>query len=464
MNDDINIVDLWIEVDQFLKEKLGRVAYPTFKKTIKPISFFKNTLVVGVPNSFMQKWVSDKCDYLIRSFIKEHFNIEVLLEIKINEQLQDEMDEEINAQTNSLEVEKKIEIKTKTVTSIPANNTKLPTPQINQKYTFEKFVVGTCNRFAHAAAVAVAKSPGKSYNPLFIYGGVGLGKTHLMHAIGNSLINQHAGKRVLYKTAEEFTNELIESLQNGKIMSFRHNYRNVDILLIDDIPFIAGKEKTEEEFFHTFNYLYQLNKQIIITSDRLPKDIPSIGDRLKSRFEWGLSADLSLPDLETRIAILKNKTNVDYTVPKDVLFFIASQIPNNVRELEGALIKIIAYASLVHQEITINLAKDVIKDIVKDKNKKPISLLKIKKQVADYYEIDLGLLSAKIRTKEIAHARQVAMFLARELTDFSLPKIGENFGNRDHTTVMHACDKIREKSKKNQELRITLNQIKQNLN
>jgi len=456
----ISIIDIWEKVDDYLKEKLGKVSYSTFQKAVKPISFLNNALVLGVPNNFMKKWVYDKCDFHIKRSINQNFNMDIIIEITINAQMKQQM-EEIE--------EPVVEIN---LGSSPSNNTyndyniqpQSSAYMLNPKYTYDSYVVGQSNRFSHAAALAVTKAPGKAYNPFFIYGGVGLGKTHLMHAIGHKVKDIHPYLKVIYITAEEFTNDLINSLQRGKIMEFRERYRNVDLLMVDDIQFIAGKEKTEEEFFHTFNYLYQLNKQIILTSDRLPKDIPSIQDRLKSRFEWGLSADIQAPDLETRMAILYKKLEPEFqNIPQDVIYYIASQIPSNVRELEGALIKIIAYASLINQDITINLAKDVIKDIVKNNSKKPISISKIKKAIAEYYDIEYESLSAKIRTKEIAHARQVAMFLCRELTNFSLPKIGENFGGRDHTTVMHACDKIRTEIKKNHDLKSALNQIKTTL-
>jgi chromosomal replication initiator protein len=458
----ISIIELWSKVDDYLKEKLGKISYDTFLTAVQPISFLNNTLIIGVPNAFMKKWVFEKCDFFIKKVIKQNFDLDIIIELTINDQMKKNID-------NTIEEEDKLFIKP--IHSTNRNNKKVSIQpsessfSLNNKYTYENYVVGQSNRFSHAASIAVSKAPGKAYNPFFIYGGVGLGKTHLLHAIGHRVKDIHPQLKVLYITGEEFTNHLISSIQTNTIMEFREKYRSVDVLMIDDIPFIAGKEKTEEEFFHTFNYLYQLNKQIIITSDRLPKDIPSIQDRLKSRFEWGLSADIQAPDLETRIAILKKKLEPEsLSVPQDVLYFIASQIPGNIRELEGALIKIIAYSSLINQEININLAKEVIKDIIKDTNKKPISISKIKKSVAEYYNIDYELLSAKIRTKEIAHSRQIAMYLCRELTNFSLPKIGENFGGRDHTTVMHACDKVRTDIKKNSDLRSAINQIKISLN
>lgn len=463
-NTAISIIDVWEHVDEYLQEKLGKISYATFQKAVKPISFLNNSLILGVPNAFMKKWVYEKCDYHIKRSVKNNFDLDIILELNVNEQMKQKAEDDFFANE-----EEELTFSQNLEEEQPQRKTFSIEPQesaymLNPKYTYDTYVVGQSNRFSHAASLAVAKAPGKAYNPFFIYGGVGLGKTHLMHAIGHKVQDQHPYLKVIYITAEEFTNHLISSLQNNKINEFREKYRKVDVLLIDDIPFIAGKEKTEEEFFHTFNYLYQFNKQIVITSDRLPKDIPSIQDRLKSRFEWGLSADIQAPDLETRMAILYKKLEPEFqNIPQDVIYYIASQIPGNIRELEGALIKIIAYSSLINQEITINLAKDVIKDIVKNNTKKPISISKIKKSVAEYYNIEYEGLSAKIRTKEIAHARQVAMYLCRELTNFSLPKIGENFGGRDHTTVMHACDKVRNDIKKNTDLKSALNQIKTTL-
>ena len=461
----LSIIDIWQTIDEFIQDKLGKVSYSTFQKAVKPISFVNNSVILGVPNNFMKKWLIDKCDFYIKKVVKDTYDLDILLEIDIQESTKEEIEKEQKEDIENNKEAKKIdsssEIKDNTVYNNKLFGMNQTKNNLNLKYTFDSFVVGQCNRFPHAASIAVSKAPGKAYNPLFIYGGVGLGKTHLMHAIGNKVKESFPKSNILYLTAEEFTNDLINSLQNNKVQAFREKYRGLDVLLIDDIQFLAGKEKTEEEFFHTFNFLYQSNKQIVVSSDRLPKDIPTIEERLKSRFEWGLSADMQAPELETRIAILYKKLETEFvTVPKDVVYYIATQIQQNIRELEGALIKIIAYASLINQQININLAKDVIRDIVKDKAKKPISLAKIKKSVADYYDIELENISAKIRTKEIAHARQVAMYLARELTNFSLPKIGENFGNRDHTTVMHACDKINTELKKNHDLKSAINQIK----
>ncbi len=314
---------------------------------------------------------------------------------------------------------------------------------LNSKYTFDTFVIGSGNRFAHAASLAVAEAPAKAYNPLFIYGGVGLGKTHLMHAIGHYVQDHNPKAKVDYLTSEKFTNEFINAIMDNKAANFRNKYRNVDILLIDDIQFLAGKEQTQEEFFHTFNTLHEENKQIIISSDRPPKEIPTLEDRLRSRFEWGLITDITPPDLETRIAILNKKAKAEgLDIPNEVMLYIANQIDTNIRELEGALIRVVAYSSLVNQDIDASLAADALKDIIPSSKPRTISIQGIQEAVGEKYNVKLEDFAAKKRTKSIAFPRQIAMYLSRELTDFSLPKIGDEFGGRDHTTVIHAHEKV----------------------
>ena len=328
-------------------------------------------------------------------------------------------------------------------TSPIENNDNTMRGLLNPKYTFDTFVIGNSNRFAHAASLAVAEAPAQAYNPLFIYGGVGLGKTHLMHAIGHYILNQNPKSKVVYVSSEKFTNELINSIRDDRNDEFRNRYRNVDVLLIDDIQFIAGKERTQEEFFHTFNALHESNKQIILSSDRPPKEIPTLEDRLRSRFEWGLIADIQPPDLETRIAILKKKAKVEnLNVENDVMLYIATKIQSNIRELEGALIRIVAYSSLTNKKVTVELAEEALKDIISSTQPKEITVDLIKEVVSKNFNIKMEDFSSKKRTRAIAYPRQVAMFLCRDLTDLSLPKIGDEFGGRDHTTVIHACDKI----------------------
>lgn len=336
--------------------------------------------------------------------------------------------------------------------------------QLNPKYTFDTFVIGNSNRFAHAASLAVAEAPAQAYNPLFIYGGVGLGKTHLMHAIGHYILDQNPDTKVVYVSSEKFTNELINSIRDDRNNEFRNKYRNVDVLLVDDIQFIAGKESTQEEFFHTFNALHDANKQIIISSDRPPKEIPTLEDRLRSRFEWGLISDIQPPDLETRIAILKKKAKVEnIDVPDDVMLYIASKIKSNIRELEGALIRIVAYSSLTNKKITTELAEEALKDIISEDRPREVNVDLIKKIVSDEYKIRIEDFNSRKRTRAIAYPRQIAMYLTRELTDLSLPKIGDEFGGRDHTTVMHAHDKITEDILSSEEFKEKIENIVSNI-
>jgi chromosomal replication initiator protein len=328
------------------------------------------------------------------------------------------------------------------------------TTNINPRYTFANFIVGSANRLAHAASLSVAERPGHAYNPLFLYGGVGLGKTHLMHAIGNQVIAKFPRKRVVYATSEKFTNEFITSIQQGKIDDFRARYRRIDLLLIDDIQFIADKERTQEEFFHTFNAIHEDGKQIVMSSDRPPKAILTLEERLRSRFEWGLIADLTAPDLETRIAILRAKAEEGaLPITSDVIEFIARKVVSNIRELEGALNRIIAFASMGATPISIELAQAVLSNVLYNPKKRQVTPERIAKAVSDYYSVPLDVLQGQKRDKAIVMPRQIAMFLMREETDVSLLRIGAELGGRDHSTVLHACDKITRESAINDELR-----------
>jgi len=328
------------------------------------------------------------------------------------------------------------------------------TTNINPRYTFANFIVGSANRLAHAASLSVAERPGHAYNPLFLYGGVGLGKTHLMHAIGNQVIAKFPRKRVVYATSEKFTNEFITSIQQGKIDDFRARYRRIDLLLIDDIQFIADKERTQEEFFHTFNAIHEDGKQIVMSSDRPPKAILTLEERLRSRFEWGLIADLTAPDLETRIAILRAKAEEGaLPITSDVIEFIARKVVSNIRELEGALNRIIAFASMGATPISIELAQAVLSNVLYNPKKRQVTPERIAKAVSDYYSVPLDVLQGQKRDKSIVMPRQIAMFLMREETDVSLLRIGAELGGRDHSTVLHACDKITRESAVNDELR-----------
>ncbi len=334
---------------------------------------------------------------------------------------------------------------------------------LNPRYTFENFVIGQGNRFSHAACLAVADSPGKSYNPLFIYGGVGLGKTHLMQAIAHHARKKPTQPNFLYISSEKFTNHLINAISTRTTAKFREKYRSVDVLLIDDIHFLGGKESTQEAFFHIFNDLYDMHKQIVMSSDRPPKDIPSLEQRLVSRFEWGLVTDIQPPDLETRIAILKQKSGAEsVAVSDDILFFIAEKIKSNIRELEGALIRVVAYAKLIGGEVSVALAKEVLKDMIIEGEKK-VTIDLIQKKVSEYFDIKLSDMRVKKRGRAVAYPRQIAMYLARQLTDFSLSEIGDQFGGRDHTTVMHAYEKIENNLKAKEGLRGLVDRLTQSI-
>ncbi|MEL7658337.1 MAG: chromosomal replication initiator protein DnaA, partial [Bacillota bacterium] len=337
---------------------------------------------------------------------------------------------------------------------------------LNPKYIFNTFVIGNNNRFAHAASLAVAESPSKAYNPLFIYGGAGLGKTHLMHAIGHYILQQNPRSKVLYVSSEMFTNELIKAIREDKNVEFRNKYRSIDVLLIDDIQFIEKKERTQEEIFHTFNTLYEANKQIIISSDRPPKEIATLEERLRSRFEWGLIADIQAPDYETRVAILRNKSELEGLETTDslleVIGVIAEKIQSNIRELEGAFIRVIAYANLTGQKINRDLAKEVLKDVFSSKDL-PVTPELIKKHICKHFNIKQSDIESAKRSRNLAFPRQIAMYICRDMTELSLPKIGEFFGNRDHTTVLHACDKITSEIKINESLREVIKELEKNI-
>jgi len=335
---------------------------------------------------------------------------------------------------------------------------------LNPRYTFDSFVVGPSNRFAQAAALAVAEDPAGAYNPLFLYGGVGLGKTHLMQAIAHYVREHHRRMLVVYVSSETFTNELINALAKRSMAEFRQKYRSVDVLLIDDIQFVAGKEQTQEEFFHTFNALYEAEKQIVISSDRPPKEIPTLEERLRSRFEWGLTTDIQPPDLETRVAILRKKAaDEGITLPNDTYLYIANVIQSNIRELEGALIRVVAYASLQNLPLTPEVAEEALKDIVSASKNRVITVDLIQSVVASHFGVNVADMKAKKRTRALAFPRQIAMYLTRELTDSSLPEIGEAFGGRDHSTVIHACEKIKQEAANNPSLSQTLRELTQKI-
>lgn len=427
---------LWEKIIEKLKVTVSETFFESFFSKLEPVTLRETELILFTKLPFIKEVIDNNHKQKLESIAQEMSGKPVSITVITSL-------EEIPA-SNKNEVQKD----------------KLINSNLNPKNTFDSFVIGNSNRFAHAACVAVAESPAKAYNPLFIYGGVGLGKTHLMHAIGHYILNQNSNAKVIYLSSETFTNELINSIKDDKNEAFRNKYRNVDVLLVDDIQFIAGKESTQEEFFHTFNALHNANKQIIICSDRPPKEIPTLEDRLRSRFEMGLIADIQSPDYETRIAILRKKAQEENKhVPDEVTIYIAKNIKSNIRELEGALVRIFAYADLANKEITYDLACEALKDIVSGRVNKEITVDLIKEKVSQYYNIKISDFNLKKRTREIAFPRQVAMYISRELTDLSLPKIGESFGGKDHTTVMHAHEKINNDMKKNKDLKDKIENI-----
>jgi len=421
-----NIADLWDKALGNIEKKISKPSFDTWLKATKAHALQGDSLIVTAPNEFARDWLEERYSQLISDILYEITGEELGVKFIIP---RNQKEEEFDLQISSKQKKKEEETTEQTI--------------LNSKYTFDTFVIGSGNRFAHAASLAVAEAPAKAYNPLFIYGGVGLGKTHLMHAIGHYVLDHNPAAKVVYLSSEKFTNEFINSIRDNKGAEFRDKYRNVDVLLIDDIQFLAGKESTQEEFFHTFNTLHEESKQIIISSDRPPKEIPTLEDRLRSRFEWGLITDITPPDLETRIAILRKKAKADgLDIPNEVMLYIANQIDSNIRELEGALIRVVAYSSLINKDINADLAAEALKDIVPSSKPRVITIHDIQKVVGEQFSVKLEDFKAKKRTKSIAFPRQIAMYLSRELTDFSLPKIGEEFGGRDHTTVIHAHEKI----------------------
>lgn len=442
-----HITDLWNEALASIEQKLSKPSYETWLKSTEAHSFRDDTLIVTAPNEFARDWLESQYAELITGILQQLTGSDINIKF-ITPQNPDERgidDEKRRPKT--------------TAKPQPAGSDQSKT-MLNPKYTFDTFVIGSGNRFAHAASLAVAEAPAQAYNPLFIYGGVGLGKTHLMHAIGHYVTEHNPGSNVVYIASEKFTNEFINSIRDNKTIEFRNKYRNIDVLLIDDIQFLAGKEQTQEEFFHTFNTLHEETKQIIISSDRPPKEIPTLEDRLRSRFEWGLITDITPPDLETRIAILRKKAKAEgLEIPNEVMLYIANQIDTNIRELEGALIRVVAFSSLINQDMNADLAAEALKDIIPAAKPKTITIQDIQKSVGEHYNVRLEDFAAKKRTRSIAFPRQIAMYLSREMTDFSLPKIGEEFGGRDHTTVIHAHEKISKLLDTDHELRQNIDSI-----
>ncbi|NLU50564.1 MAG: chromosomal replication initiator protein DnaA [Syntrophomonadaceae bacterium] len=400
---------VWDTALTTVRQEIGPTSFEIWFSSVLYQDFVDNHYVASVPNLLFKEWIESRYLSILESVLSDLHRQDITVRLVLRSQ----------GNTDDFRI------------------------ILNPKYTFDTFVVGNSNRFAHAACYAVAEAPARSYNPLFIYGGVGLGKTHLMQAIGHHILGKNSSYNIMYVSSEQFTNDLINSIRDDKTSEFRNKYRNIDLLLIDDIQFLAGKERTQEEFFHTFNALYEANKQLVISSDRPPREIPTLEDRLRSRFEWGLITDIQPPDLETRVAILRKKAQLEhFAVPDDVILYIADYIQANIRELEGALIRTVAYANISGQPVTLDLATETLKDVLPPPGPRTITIQAIKETVAEYFGIKVEELDSKRRTRHLVFPRQIAMYLAREMTQSSLPQIGEEFGGRDHTTALHAYEKI----------------------
>lgn len=472
-----SLASIWEETLARIEPLMPQSSFSTWLKGTHPITLNQNVLYIHITNEFAKDWVDSRykepMQQALQKMVGQNWQLEFVLPgtpvpegSENGGQAKGELSNiTAGAPTGHISVNQRPA--PEATLDMPLTN--LATDEIvpgilNPRYTFDTFVVGNSNRFAHAASLAVAEAPARAYNPLFVYGGVGLGKTHLMQAIGHYALEHNPLSKVVYVSSEKFTNDLINAIGKKAMVEFRARYRNVDVLLIDDIQFVAGKESTQEEFFHTFNALYEANKQIVMTSDRPPKEIPTLEDRLRSRFEWGLTTDIQPPDLETRIAILRKKAATDnLEVPEEVLSYIANRVHSNIRELEGALNRVVAVGSLSRRDITIEVAEEALKDIVSSARQKQITIDAIQNVVASHYSIKVADMRSKKRTRVVTFPRQVAMYLARDLTDASLPRIGEEFGGRDHTTVIHACDKIQRALQKDPSLQRDIGQIIQQL-
>jgi len=437
--------NLWEQILARIETKVNRHSFYTWFKPTLLVRQQAHALVVRVPNSLFRDWLSKHYAGLIAEAITELGRAG--LEITFITEGPEDTEVVQPAAPDS---------------DAPAPPTPTHSPRgLNARYTFETFVVGPSNQFAHAACRAVAEAPSRSYNPLFIYGGVGLGKTHLMHAIGHYLLERAPALRLTYISSERFMNEMINAVRYERVLDFRERYRNIDVLLVDDIQFISGKEGTQTEFFHTFNSLHDVQKQIVISSDSPPHEIPSLEERLRSRFEWGLIADIQPPDLETKVAILKKKADAEaIPIPDEVALFIAGRIKSNIRELEGSLIRLIAYASLTGQEITLSLAQDVLRNIL-DRDEQAITIEMLQKFVANYYQLKVNDLKSKNNSKAVALPRQVAMYLCKSLTSASLPQIGKSFGGKHHSTVIHSIRKVDDRRRRDRDFNTLINSFLQ---
>lgn len=426
--------EAWTKTIEALELKVGSQTFDLWFRPLKLLKIHDDQIVLEVPNKFFKEWIDDHYPGIIADTVQQFLKKQIPIEYKLFERKEEA-------------VLKKIETKRENRRAKLASRGIFLSP----KFTFDTFVIGASNQFAHAASRAVADAPGKAYNPLFIYGGVGLGKTHLMNAIGNKIIDNHPNIKMMYAPAEQFTNEFVYSMRNDKMDQFKSKYRGLDVLIIDDIQFIAGKSGTQEEMFHTFNALYDTHKQIIFSSDRLPRDISPITERLRSRFGMGLIADIQIPDVETKMAILGKKCEMEgLELPEDVSFFLASKIKSNIRDLEACMIRLGAHSSLTGKEITIEMAKNVLNDLIHDEEK-ALTVEYVQKIVCEYFGLKVQDIKAKKRTRDIAFPRQVAMYLCKFLTDSSLSEIGKGFGGKDHSTVIHACKLIGARMKEDED-------------
>ena len=441
----------WDKTVKILKEKVSQQNFETWIRPIRITTMEGDQVHLRVPNRFFRDWLVENYLALIRESMKSaagiSFHVDWIIEQDNNQM--------VGSSGDATAAEK-------TVPKKPSRSRVHSTLNVN--YSFDRFVVGSCNQFAHAASAAVAEQPAKNYNPLFIYGGVGLGKTHLLNAIGLKTLKLFPDMNVVYVSAEVFMNELINSIRYDKMPKFREKFRNIDCLLIDDIQFIAGKERTQEEFFHTFNTLHDAGKQIVVTSDKFPKDIPNLEGRLRSRFEWGLIADIQPPEIETKIAILEKKSQENHiALPGNVALYLASQAESNIRELEGYLVRIAAYSSLTGRQIDLDLVKSVLKQLLRKEEKTEITIEEIIKTVGAKFSIKISDIKSQKKNKNLVLARQVSMFLAREMTSASFPDIGVKIGGRDHSTVIYADNKIKKLIEADQELKKTIQEIEDGL-
>lgn len=434
--------EIWEEALRRARDRVGAANFEAWVKPTRLRSLSEARATLEVPNKFFRDWFAEHFLGAFEEILSDLCHRPIRLSLVVNTELRPATEATVEPRRRSR----------------PHH-----LPNLIPKYTFEQFVVGSSNQFAHAASLAVAQQPGEHYNPFFIYGGVGLGKTHLVNAIGHKILERRPDLQVLYLSSESFMNELIASLRRDRMDDFKSRFRTIDVLILDDVQFIAGKERTQEEFFHTFNSLYETHRQIVITSDKFPKEIPALEDRLRNRFEWGLIADIQPPDMETRVAILQKKAEIEgVALPHEVAIFLAANIDSNVRELEGSLTRLAAFSSLTKTPITVDLAKEVLQNTLRNAHRE-ISVEHIQRAICEHFNLKLGDLKSKRRTKNVALPRQLAMYLCRKLTSSSFPAIGSMFGGRDHSTVIHASRVIEKRIQEDPHMRVTLDRIEKSL-